>query len=42
MIREIAPAAQLVRRLFAEAAEVCGRLGVLGASLEAMEKEGSR
>lgn len=42
MIREIAPAAELVRRLFAEAAEVCGRLGVLGASLEAMEKEGSR
>ena len=42
MIREIAPAAELVRRLFAEAAEVCGRLGVLGASLEAVEKEGSR
>ena len=42
MIREIAPAAELVRRLFAEAAEVCGRLGVLGASLEAMEKEGSQ
>ena len=42
MIREIAPAAELVRRLFAEAAEVCGRLGVLGASLGAMEKEGSR
>ena len=39
MIREIAPAAVLVRRLFEEAAAACGRLGSLENPLQQLGKE---